>query len=129
MSWRGWLLAVALAVAASSSAAQAGEPVDLNDASVTQLQELPGIGPKKAEAIVALRSQRPYTRVSQLLEVRGIGRKTLERLKPLVRVRGTRASVAGPAGTVLERPGGDLTGSPGGDSGPATATAGDQRPP
>ncbi|MBI1945055.1 MAG: helix-hairpin-helix domain-containing protein [Deltaproteobacteria bacterium] len=103
--------------------------MDLNDASVAQLQELPGIGPKKAEAIVALRSQRPYTRVSQLLEVRGIGRKTLERLKPLVRVRGTRASVGGPAGTVLERPGGDLTVGPGGDSGPATATAGGQRPP
>jgi competence protein ComEA len=113
----------------SASAAPASEPVDLNDASVAQLQELPGIGPKKAEAIVALRSRRPYTRVSQLLEVRGIGRKTLERLKPLVRVRGTPSPVAGPAGKAVERPGGDLAVDPAGDRGAATATAGDRRTP
>lgn len=81
-----WLLAAALGVALSHAAGVAAEPIDLNVAPMAQLQELPGIGPKKAEAIVALRQRRPFSRVSQLLEVRGIGKKTLERLKPLVRV-------------------------------------------
>ena len=45
---------------------------------------MPGIGPKKAEAIIALRQKRPFTRVTQLLQVKGIGPKTLEKLKPKV---------------------------------------------
>lgn len=86
MSGGCWLLAAALGVALSHAAGVAAEPIDLNAAPLAQLQELPGIGPKKAEAIVTLRQRRPFSRVSQLLEVRGIGKKTLERLKPLVRV-------------------------------------------
>lgn len=61
-------------------------PLDLNRATLAELQHLPGIGPRKAEAIVELRKKRPFTRVTQLLEVKGVGRKTLERLKPWVRV-------------------------------------------
>lgn len=60
--------------------------VELNQASLDELQRLPGIGPRKAEAIVELRKKRPFTRVTQLLEVKGVGKKTLERLKPWVRV-------------------------------------------
>ncbi|HJW76728.1 MAG TPA: helix-hairpin-helix domain-containing protein, partial [Thermoleophilia bacterium] len=76
-------------------------PIDLNEAPLTQLQELPGIGPKKAEAIVALRQRRPFSRVSQLLEVRGIGKKTLERLKPLVKIGATasRSHATSPVGS------------------------------
>ena len=39
-----------------------------------------------AEAILALRKTRPYLRVTQLLDVRGIGAKTLKRLKPYLTV-------------------------------------------
>lgn len=84
MTARAWLLAAALGVALGHSAALASEPIDLNTAPAAALQGLPGIGPKKAEAIIALRGRRPFTRVTQLLEVRGIGKKTLERLKELV---------------------------------------------
>lgn len=63
-------------------------PVDLNMASEQQLEQLPGIGPKKAEAIVELRKKKPFSRLTQLMEVRGIGKKTLERLKPYLRVDG-----------------------------------------
>lgn len=84
MKGRAWLMAAALGVALGHSVAHASEPLDLNAAPVTELQGLPGIGPKKAEAIVALRERRPFTRVTQLLEVRGIGKKTLERLRALV---------------------------------------------
>lgn len=62
--------------------------VDLNRATVEELQGLPGIGPRKAASIVELRHKRPFTRVTQLLEIKGIGKKTLERLKAHVRVVG-----------------------------------------
>lgn len=96
------LLAAVLGVWLSHGTALAADPVDLNTAAVGQLQELPGIGPKKAAAIVALRQRRPFTRVTQLLEVRGIGKKTLLRLKPLVtvgqgRTQGTEGASSSPA--------------------------------
>jgi len=62
------------------------EVININEASVDQLCTLPGIGRKKAEAIVALRERKPLTRVTQLLRVRGIGPRTVARLKPLVQV-------------------------------------------
>lgn len=67
-------------------AAPAAPVVDLNAASVEELCTLPGIGPKKAEAIISLREKRPFTRVTQLLLVKGIGPKTLTRLKPRLTV-------------------------------------------
>jgi competence protein ComEA len=60
--------------------------LDLNHATAEELTQLPGIGPKRAEAIVARRKERPYTRVTQLLEVKGIGKRTLERLRPHLRL-------------------------------------------
>lgn len=73
--------------------------LDLNGATVDQLRSLPGVGPKRAEAIVELRQKRPFTRVTQLLEVRGIGKKTLERLRPRIRVGdGVNANVEPLAG-------------------------------
>ena len=75
-----------------------GEPpavVDLNTADVAALCTLPGIGPKKAVGIVSLRERRPLTRVSQLLQVRGIGPRLLERLKGRVTLRPPLSS--GPA--------------------------------
>ncbi|GJM43759.1 MAG: hypothetical protein DHS20C21_06010 [Gemmatimonadota bacterium] len=61
-------------------------PIDLNDASVELLSELPGIGPAKARAIVERRQQGPFRTVEELAEVRGIGPKTVERLRPFVTV-------------------------------------------
>lgn len=111
MNLRVLLLASVLAVAMHHRAALGAEPVDLNTAPESVLQSLPGIGPKKAAAIVALRTKRPLSRVSQLLEVRGIGKKTLERLKPLVRVGSVTA--AAPAMGSSPSGGGDQTSGPG----------------
>ena len=81
-------LALALACGLLVAGAEPVEirPLELNHATLEELQTLPGIGPRKAEAIIELRKKRPFTRVTQLLEVKGVGRKTLERLKPWVRV-------------------------------------------
>lgn len=64
------------------------EPVDLNRATAGELQALPGIGPVTAERIVAFRNENGrFARVADLIEVAGVGPRTLERLTPLVTVR------------------------------------------
>ncbi len=64
--------------------------VDVNAASIEQLQHLPGIGPKMAQRIVQTRVQRPFRSVEELRRVPGIGAKTLERLRPHVAVSSPR---------------------------------------
>ncbi len=62
-------------------------PVDLNTATETQLETLPGIGPSFAAAIIRERERRGgFTSVDQLRDVRGIGEKRFAELKPLVSV-------------------------------------------
>lgn len=62
-------------------------PIDLNTATVEQLDTLPGLGPVRAAAIVAWRAANgKFTTVDQLGEVDGIGPARLEKLRPLVRV-------------------------------------------
>ena len=69
---------------------QDGSPagkLDLNHATPAQLEQLPGIGPVTAAAIVAWREQHGrFSRVEELQEVDGIGPKTYARIAPLVRV-------------------------------------------
>ena len=60
--------------------------VELNTADVSSLCALPGIGPKKAKAIIEYRNKKPFTRVSQLVRVKGIGRKTLKKLITKIKV-------------------------------------------
>lgn len=56
-------------------------PIDVNAASAEELQRLPGVGPVMAGAIVA---GRPFRSVADLDRVRGIGPKTLDKLRPFV---------------------------------------------
>jgi competence protein ComEA len=61
--------------------------INLNTATVEQLDTLPGVGPVRAAAIVAWRKANgKFTSVDQLGEVDGIGPGRLEKLRPLVRV-------------------------------------------
>ena len=61
--------------------------IDVNAAGVYDLDRLPGIGPTKAEAILAYREEHgPFQSVDELLEVSGIGEVTLENLRPYVSV-------------------------------------------
>jgi competence protein ComEA len=66
---------------------KAGEVLDLNTATVEQLDALPGVGPVTAAAIAAWRQAHgKFTSVDQLGEVDGIGPARLEKLRALVRV-------------------------------------------
>ena len=68
----------------SGGAAAAGR-VSLSSATAEQLDELPGIGPVTADAIIAHRtSHGGFQRVEDLLDVKGIGEKTLADLRDLV---------------------------------------------
>lgn len=68
--WRGLLL---------------GHPLDLNTATAGDLQALPGIGPVLAARVIEDRAANGlFQTVEGLRRVRGIGPKTLQRLRPLV---------------------------------------------
>jgi competence protein ComEA len=63
--------------------------LNLNTATEEQLQMLPGVGPAKAERVVAYRNQRgKFQRVQDLRRVKGFGYKTLKKLEPHLTVTG-----------------------------------------
>lgn len=58
-------------------------PIQLNQATATELQILPGVGPTTAARILARRDERgAFSDLEELLEIRGIGPKTLEKIAP-----------------------------------------------
>jgi competence protein ComEA len=58
------------------------DKIDINTATVAQLESLPHIGTKTAQAIIAYRTQHgPFKKADDLTKVRGIGEKTFEELK------------------------------------------------
>jgi competence protein ComEA len=61
-------------------------PLDLNTATLEQLDTLPGVGEVTAGRIVAYRTAHPFTTVDELLEVPGIGQRRFDQLKDLVTV-------------------------------------------
>jgi hypothetical protein len=66
-------------------------PIDLNRAPLDELRSLPGLGPTLTERVVA---DRPYQTVDDLDRVRGIGPKTIARLRPRLRVDARRSDDA-----------------------------------
>jgi competence protein ComEA len=63
-------------------------PINLNTATAEQLEAIPGIGPVLAQRIIEYRQTRGrFQSVDELLEVRGIGSKRLESMRPYVTVR------------------------------------------
>ena len=71
----------------AASGVTADGKIVLNLATDEDLQRLAGIGPAKAKAILALRAKLGrFKRIEDLLRVKGIGRKRLARLRPLVQV-------------------------------------------
>ncbi|HKM79697.1 MAG TPA: helix-hairpin-helix domain-containing protein [Candidatus Acidoferrum sp.] len=57
-------------------------PVDLNSASAAELQQVPGIGPSTADNILEMRkSYGAFKSVDDLLAIKGIGSKRLEKMR------------------------------------------------
>jgi competence protein ComEA len=77
----------AAATPANESRTGAGV-INLNDASAEQLVLLPGVGPSRATAIITYRKLHPFKHVEELQKIKGIGKKTFARLRPLLALSG-----------------------------------------
>ena len=63
------------------------QPINLNTATIAQLETLPGIGPNTAKSIVDFRNHSgPFQHVEDLLAIKGISKSKLEKLRPYVTV-------------------------------------------
>ena len=72
---------------AASKPAAPLTPVNINTASVAELDALPGIGAKTAALIIEYRQKNgPFKKVEELMNVRGVGEKNFLKLKPQLTV-------------------------------------------
>ena len=77
------------AAAAASASSAAGGLVNLNTANEVELDLLPGVGPAKAQAVLAYRARYgPFKKVEDLVKVKGFGRKTVAKLRPMLTTSG-----------------------------------------
>ncbi len=79
------------AASAAKAKASPDNPVDINQASANSLATVPGIGQVTAQRIVEWREAHgPFRRIEDLLKVKGIGDKTLDKLRPYLKVGKSR---------------------------------------
>ena len=67
---------------------EGGLIVNINTATESELEKIPGVGPSLAHEIIR---GRPYDRIEDLERVRGIGQYTLNSMRPYVKVEGETA--------------------------------------
>ncbi|MBZ5715422.1 ComEA family DNA-binding protein [Nannocystis pusilla] len=82
-------LAATLLVASPAFAAPTLEgQVNLNTATVEQLELLPGIGPAMAKKIVDYRANKPFQETNHIIRIKGIGPKTYAKFKQYLVLKG-----------------------------------------
>ena len=82
-----------------------GERVDLNTASAAELMRLPGVGRKRAEAIVAQREKRPFRKPEEVARVKGLGPAWFSKVKGMVTASDVAAPPAAPGARTPARGG------------------------
>ncbi|MEY4577185.1 MAG: hypothetical protein RL701_1888 [Pseudomonadota bacterium] len=85
----GTMMRPAVPEASKSSVEPPPGVVNLNSASADELERLPGVGPTRARAILELRARlKQFSRIEQLMRVKGIGRATFRKLRPWLTLTG-----------------------------------------
>jgi competence protein ComEA len=102
----GALLVLALLLAVPAALAEQAQtpaksapatPVNINTATVDQLDGLPGIGPKMAARIIDYRQKNGgFKKLEDLMNIQGIGEKNFLKLKPLVTLGQPKAEKGSP---------------------------------
>lgn len=81
------ILIVVCSLAAMAQKTPPAHPLDLNVANVKEPQQVPGIGPKTAQAIVDFRHKSGrFHRVEDLLAIKGISQRKLDKMRPYLKV-------------------------------------------
>ncbi|MDD5306679.1 MAG: helix-hairpin-helix domain-containing protein [Deltaproteobacteria bacterium] len=91
------VVAAVLAAGTGASAqepAQASDVVNINTATAVELAFLPGVGPARADDIVAQRQVRPFQKPEDITKVKGIGRKSFQKMRPHITVSGPTTAKA-----------------------------------
>jgi competence protein ComEA len=71
-------------------------PININTATAGQLEALPGIGARTAQAIIEHRQKNGgFKKIEELMNVKGIGEKSFLKLKPMVVVSAEKGDKAG----------------------------------
>jgi comEA protein len=110
-----FLLAICFAFAATSAAAKKPppKPININTASSEELQQVPGIGPVTAEKILQMRkSYGAFKSVDDLLSIRGIGKKRLDKMRKYLTVSKSTSLNKPVTCPGCAKPGGSQTKSP-----------------
>jgi len=88
-----WFLMVLICIrftaqlGAATKRLPAAHSVDLNSATAEQLQQVPGIGPGTAKAIVNFRQKSgPFQKVEDLLAIKGISKTRFEKMRPYLTI-------------------------------------------
>jgi len=81
------IVSLVLSNAAFAKKTPPSHPIDLNTATVKQLEQLPGVGPTTAKAIVEFRTKTGrFQRVTDLLVIRGVSESKLKKMRPYITV-------------------------------------------
>ena len=90
---------LSLSLVGFSSSALAA--INLNTATKSELESIKGIGPAKADAIIAYRAKTPFKSVDNLDNVKGFGKKSIDKIRSEVTVSGGTKSA--PAETKTDK--------------------------
>jgi competence protein ComEA len=72
----------------SRSGASLEGQININTATMAELEQLPGVGPAIAERIVTYRKDNPFKQRNQIMRIKGIGEKTFAKIKDYLVVEG-----------------------------------------